>query len=155
MREFSTTSNDSGMSSASRSSVFFREMPATPRLLGVIQAMVSGSAGTQDVHRSMSVRVVQAAVRGFLQRRRYKNSRELHAVVDRSVELRSAGRRVHKDASSSLLAHFTSASRLAATDECSATFSSRARRTRRYAAVATVKNSTYSTAGLYCVAGYT
>lgn len=92
-RELSTSTTRSALSGTSNVSRF--TMPDTPKLLGVLQQLVTRTPTGHELTQLMSAKVLQSSVRGFLQRRRYRNSRELHAVVSSSVEMRcSRGRSV-------------------------------------------------------------
>ena len=89
-RELSTSSG--GDSAHSAASTRLRESPNAPNLIAAIQKLIAGRRRLEP--EDVAAGVLQAQLRGFLQRRRYRECAQLHAGVSGSVELRCGGRSV-------------------------------------------------------------
>jgi len=90
IRELSTSSG--GDSAYSAASTRLRESPNAPNLIAAIQKLIAGHRRLEP--EDVAAGVLQAQLRGFLQRRRYRECTQLHAGVSGSVELRCGGRSV-------------------------------------------------------------
>lgn len=89
-RELSASSG--GDSAHSAASTRLRESPNAPNLIAAIQKLIAGRRRLEP--EDVAAGVLQAQLRGFLQRRRYRECAQLHAGVSGSVELRCGGRSV-------------------------------------------------------------
>ena len=86
-RELSTSTTHSAHSAASTRQ---RESHNAPNLIAAIQKLIAGRRSLEP--EDVAAGVLQAQLRGFLQRRRYRECTQLHAGVSGSVELRCGGR---------------------------------------------------------------
>lgn len=88
-RELSTSTTHSAHSAASTR---LRESHNAPNLIAAIQKLIAGRRSLEP--EDVAAGVLQAQLRGFLQRRRYRECTQLHAGVSGSVELRCGGQSV-------------------------------------------------------------
>ena len=88
-RELSTSTTHSAHSAASTRQ---RESHNAPNLIAAIQKLIAGRRSLEP--EDVAAGVLQAQLRGFLQRRRYRECTQLHAGVSGSVELRCGGQSV-------------------------------------------------------------
>ena len=88
-RELSTSTTYSARSAASTRQ---RESHNAPNLIAAIQKLIAGRRSLEP--EDVAAGVLQAQLRGFLQRRRYRECTQLHAGVSGSVELRCGGQSV-------------------------------------------------------------